>query len=138
MIVDRLLRYSVDPADMIDWLPPVPAVRAAFPIEARPSHQLESGGSVSWIAAVTRHERVRGWNAAHGLPRQDDWAVARGAVYVYRFDGAAHQRELLMARLASLSADGVGLRRNEGFGVVSVSNEFHRRFPTQEKRTCTY
>ena len=138
VIVDRLLRYSVDPADMIDWLPPIPAVRAAFPIEALPTRQLESGGSVRWITAVTRHERVRGWNAAHGLPRQDEWAVARGAVYVYRFDGAEHEREQLMARLATLSTDGVGLRRNEGFGVVSISDEFHRRFPTQEKRTCTY
>ena len=69
VIVDRFLRYSVDPAAMIDWLPPMSDVGDAFPLEERPVRQLDSGGAISWIAAVTRHERLRGWNAAHGLPR---------------------------------------------------------------------
>ena len=132
VLVDRFLRYTLDPADMIGWLPPMPALVDAFPMQNRPALQLESGGAVRWIAAVTRHERLRGWNAAHGLPRQDEWAVARGAAYVYRFDGAPCEREPLIERLVTLSEDGVGLRRNEGFGVVVVSEEFHRRFRKQE------
>ncbi|MDE0027667.1 MAG: RAMP superfamily CRISPR-associated protein [Spirochaetaceae bacterium] len=132
VIVDRFLRYSVDPAAMIDWLPPMSAVGTAFPLEGRPVQQLDSGGAVRWIAAVTRHERLRGWNAAHGLPRQDDWAVARGAVYLYCFEGAQSEREPLIERLDSLTGDGVGLRRNEGFGIVDVCDEFHHRFHRQE------
>ena len=85
-----------------------------------------------WIAAVTRHERLRGWNAAHGLPRQDEWVVERGAVYVYRFTGTATEREALIEQLATLSEKGVGLRRNEGFGMVIVSDNFHRQFCQQE------
>ena len=134
VIVDRFLRYTLDPADMIGWLPPMPAVADAFPMQGRPVRQLESGGALRWVAAVTRHERLRGWNAAHGLPRQDEWAIARGAAYAYRFEGAPSEREALNERLAALSEDGVGLRRNEGFGVVEVCDEFHRRFHTQEAR----
>lgn len=137
VIVDRFLRYSLDPADMAGWLPRTPAVSTAFPMQNRESRRLDTGGSVRWIAAVTRHERLRGWNAAHGLPRQDEWAVARGATYVYRFEGTAAQRDALIERLAALADDGIGLRRNEGFGVVSVSDDFHRRFATQEAQTCT-
>lgn len=136
VLVDRFLRYTLDPADMIAWLPPMSPVSAAFPVQDRPPRHLESGGAVRWITAVTRHELVRGWNAAHGLPRQDDWAIARGAVYVYRFEGILEQREAFIARLAALSDDGVGLRRNEGFGVVEVSNEFHRQFRSQEAERC--
>ena len=138
VLVDRCLRYTLDPADMIAWLPSMPTVAAAFPVEERPTRQLESGGAVRWIVAVTRHDRLRGWNAAHGLPRQDEWAVARGAVYVYRFEGTPGERNRLIERLAALSADGVGLRRNEGFGVVAVSDDFHSRFHTQEAPPCTF
>ena len=132
VIVDRFLRYTLDPADMIGWLPPMPAVADAFPMQGRPIRQLESGGALRWVAAVTRHERLRGWNAAHGLPRQDEWAIARGAAYVYRFEGAPSERDALNERLATLYEDGVGLRRNEGFGAVAVCDEFHRRFHAQE------
>lgn len=137
VLVDRLLRYATDPAEMIDWLPPVSTVANAFPLLERPVRRLDdAGGALRWIAAVTRHEPLRGWNAAHGLPRQDEWAVARGSVYVYRFDGSAHERDAFFARLASLSKDGIGLRRNEGFGVVNVSADFHRRFHQQEAQQC--
>ena len=132
VLVDRFLRYTLDPADMIGWLPSMPTVTAAFPLSSRPVRSLGSGGAVRWIAAVTRHERLRGWNAAHGLPRQDEWVVARGATYVYRFEGTPGERDSLHERLASLGEDGMGLRRNEGFGVVTVCDEFHRRFHQQE------
>ena len=138
VIVDPFLRYSVDPAAMIDWLPPMSAVGDAFPVEGRPLRQFESGGAVRWIAAVTHHERLRGWNAAHGLPRQDDWMVARGAVYLYCFEGAESERERLIARLCSLARNGVGLRRNEGFGVIDVCDEFHHRFHRQEALPCLH
>ena len=132
VFVDRFLRYTIDPADMISWLPPMPSVDAAFPVRDRPPQELSAGGTVRWITAITRHERLRGWNAAHGLPRQDEWVVARGAVYVYCFQGTAEEREALIQQLATLSKDGVGLRRNEGFGTVIVSDDFHCRFRKQE------
>ena len=137
VLVDRFLRYSMDPARMIDWLPPISEVGTAFPLNNRPPRQLGTGGAVRWVAAVTGHERLRGWNAAHGLPRQDEWMVARGATYVYCFEGGSEQREALFTRLGALAEDGVGLRRNEGFGVVTVSDEFHRRFYRQEAQKCT-
>ena len=131
VLVDHFLRYTIDPADMIPWLAPMSSVDAAFPMQNRPTRQLPSGGTVQWITAVTKHERLRGWNAAHGLPRQDEWMVARGSVYVYGFKGTANERKELIQQLVTLSEEGVGLRRNEGFGTVLVSDDFHRRYCKQ-------
>ena len=133
IFVDKFLRYSLDPAAMISWLAPMSSVNDAFPIQDRPIHKLSSGGTMQWIAAVTKHERLRGWNAAHGLPRQDEWGVARGSVYVYCFQGTIEQREVLIQHLSTLSKDGVGLRRNEGFGTVVISDDFHYQFRNQQE-----
>ena len=132
VLVDHFLRYTIDPAAMIPWVAPMSSIDAAFPMQNRPTRQLPSGGTVQWITAVTKHERLRGWNAAHGLPRQDEWMVARGSVYVYCFQGgAANERKELIQQLITLSEEGVGLRRNEGFGTVLVSDDFHRRYYKQ-------
>ena len=133
IFVDKFLRYSLDPAAMLSWLSPMSSVEDAFPIENRPVHEFSSGGTMQWIASVTKHERLGGWNAAHGLPRQDEWGVARGSVYVYCFHGATKEREVLIQHLSTLSRDGVGLRRNEGFGTVVISDNFHRQFVNQQE-----
>ncbi len=133
IFVDKFLRYSLDPATMLSWLSPMSSVDNAFPIQDRPIHNFSSGGTMRWITAVTKHERLRGWNAAHGLPRQFEWSVARGSVYVYCFQGTIEEREVLFQQLKDLSKDGIGLRRNEGFGTVIISDDFHYQFRNQRE-----
>ena len=133
IFVDKFLRYSLDPAAMLSWLSPMSSVDHAFPIQGRPVHELSSGGTMQWITAVTKHEQLRGWNTSHGLPRQDEWSVARGSVYVYCFQGTTEEREGLIQHLSTLSEDGVGLRRNEGFGTVVVSDDFHYQLRNQQE-----
>ena len=133
VLVDSFLRHTIDLADMIPWLPAMSSVDAAFPIAGRPIHQLSTGGTLHWVAAVTKHERLRGWNAAHGLPRQDEWMVARGSVYVYCFKGTPEERNALIQQLKTLSEEGLGLRRNEGFGTVLVCDDFHRQYANQQE-----
>ena len=134
ILVDRFLRYTHDPAAMVPWLPPMPSIREAFPQQERAALNREETGKGHWVTAMTRQEPLRGWNAAHGLPRQDEWAVARGAVYVYRFRGKATQRDALCGKLQELAANGIGLRRNEGFGEVAISDEIHSMFCHQSKQ----
>jgi len=64
--------------------------------------------------------RVLGWNGLLGLPRPDALAVARGSVFVFAFDAVPDA-----AALARLQHDGVGRRREEGFGRVMVADPFH-------------
>jgi CRISPR-associated protein Csx10 len=131
ILLDEMLRYTLDPARMVPWLPPLPPPDATEPTRQREGTPLE-GGRLWCVTASTKQERVRGWNAAHGLPRQDEWAVVRGSVYAYLFEGDLASRDALKRRLEDLEQTGVGARRNEGFGRVVVSDDFHRRFHQQE------
>jgi CRISPR-associated protein Csx10 len=131
VLVDDLLRASIDPAVVVDWLPRLPLVDGPRGLDGRLAVAVE-GGAICGLGAVARHDRLRGWNAAHGLPRQDEWAVARGSTYVYLFEGDDSGRVALHERLDRLARDGLGLRRNEGFGDAVVSDEFHRLYHQQE------
>jgi hypothetical protein len=130
VLVDDLLRATQDPADAVEWLPRIPSVDDPGS-SARDGREVE-GGILRWVGGVTRHERLRGWNAAHGLPRQDEWAVARGSVFAYLFEGGSDGRAALHDRLDQVERQGIGLRRNEGFGDVVVSDAFHREYLRQE------
>jgi CRISPR-associated Csx10 family RAMP protein len=124
ILLDDVLRYTLDPHYMAPWLPPLPGTPLAKLAGQAPAKSL--GNGIIWcVAAVTRHERVRGWNAAQGLPRGDEWAVTRGSVYAYLFKGPAADREKLVQQLIVLQREGIGARRNEGFGKVVVSDPFH-------------
>ncbi|HDQ73754.1 MAG TPA: hypothetical protein ENN19_16895 [Chloroflexi bacterium] len=66
---------------------------------------------------------VAGWNAAMGLPKTDTVALARGSVLL--FWCAPSQEEAVLARLKEIEAEGVGERRNEGFGQIAVCYPIH-------------
>lgn len=127
ILVDQLLRYTLDPAGMVSWLPPLPPPDPAVGVFDAPSLAFE-GGRLWCVAAVAQHERLRGWNVAHGLPRQDEWMVSRGSVYAYLYEGDPSGWAALQAKLRQLQASGLGARRNEGFGQVVICDDFHLRF----------
>jgi CRISPR-associated protein Csx10 len=131
VLVDDLLRYTLDPAGMVAWLPPLPPPDPTVRTFEMPGKEFE-GGRLWCVTAVAHHERLRGWNAAHGLPRQDEWAVTRGSVYAYLYEGDASGQAALWDRLRDLEARGLGARRNEGFGRVVVCDDFHLRFTSKE------
>jgi CRISPR-associated protein Csx10 len=66
-----------------------------------------------WLA-VTRHE---GWQRAWGLARPSIIAIAAGSVAKFTADDA-----VTTGALERLAAEGVGLRRTEGFGRVAINH----------------
>jgi CRISPR-associated protein Csx10 len=131
ILVDRLLRYTADPSGMVPWLPQLPAANPSARTLDGPGKPFEDG-RLRCVTAVATHDRLRGWNAAHGLPRDDEWSVARGAVYAYLYVGGADGRARLIERLGDLQQRGIGARRNEGFGRVLVCDDFHLQFAPVE------
>ncbi|MDW8078425.1 MAG: type III-B CRISPR module-associated Cmr3 family protein [Thermoguttaceae bacterium] len=124
ILVDEVLRYTLDPSMMVPWLPRLPAGppgrRETFGNEKQ-----FADGYLRTLAAITQHERVRGWNFAQGLPRADEWMISRGSVYVYLYKGGSQGRRELLKQLKELEAAGVGARLAEGFGKVVVGDSFH-------------
>jgi hypothetical protein len=61
---------------------------------------------------------LAGWNSAHRLPKADQIAVAAGSSFLLARPADGGKEEL--QALARAAREGVGLRRTEGFGVISV------------------
>lgn len=78
---------------------------------------------VSLVMKMARGKTIRGWNAAWGLPKPDEMAVAMGSVFLYRFTGSGVDE--LASFLQGLLDSGIGLRKEEGFGRISICNPLH-------------
>ncbi len=71
-------------------------------------------------AAASAPLDVFGWSGAWELPRQQAVAIASGSVYRIRcLDAARHIQ--FVAALRRMEREGIGIRRNEGFGWVAVN-----------------
>ncbi len=77
------------------------------------------------VMKMVKSETVRGWQTAWGLAKPDDMAVSMGSVYLFRCKGK--DRENLKNILSELLANGIGLRREEGYGRISVCDFLHIR-----------
>jgi CRISPR-associated protein Csx10 len=66
---------------------------------------------------------VQSWNVASGYPKPDDIATTMGSVFL--FEATSDNAEGLVTPLALLQERGIGRRRSEGFGRVTVCDPFH-------------
>ncbi len=82
-----------------------------------------AGQTLQPIFRLTRPDMASGWSTAWGLPKPTNLAARMGSVYVFRWDGT--QEELIPA-LQTLEEQGIGERRDEGFGECLVCHPFHQ------------
>ncbi|HXH13081.1 MAG TPA: CRISPR-associated RAMP protein Csx10 [Alphaproteobacteria bacterium] len=64
---------------------------------------------------------VSGWSEAWGLPKPTSLAAVPGSVYVFR----TRDLSAWLEALAAIEAQGIGARREEGFGAIRVCDPFH-------------
>lgn len=74
---------------------------------------------------------VDAFNAKLGLPRARDVALAAGSSVRLSFSGL--ELAELQARLARAEAQGIGLRRDEGFGRVAFNHPIYTRLETWDE-----
>ncbi len=74
---------------------------------------------------VVNSTTVMGWNAAVKLPKESYPALKRGSVLLFSLPNDETQVKAAQTQLAQIEANGVGERRNEGFGRLSVCHPFH-------------
>ena len=67
--------------------------------------------------------RAAGWNALFGLPKAAEWAISMGSVFLFGYDGIVDDD--LYQKLHEIEQAGIGKRRREGFGQVTVADAFH-------------
>ena len=78
---------------------------------------------LSW--SYTRTEMIGGYQAHLGLPRQQWPAIASGSVFVFNIPYSCNEddRRLQKECLLKLERNGLGLRKGEGYGRVSVNRQ---------------
>ncbi len=75
------------------------------------------------IYQSTDIQPVTGWNELWGTPRINDYALEMGSTFLFAYTGKPDTT--FFDALHMLEETGVGRRRAEGFGRVSISDPFH-------------
>jgi CRISPR-associated protein Csx10 len=78
---------------------------------------------IELLLKVSKAQTIRGWQSSWGLPKPDDIGVSAGSVFLLRYRGG--DQGGLVTFLNGLVTQGIGLRREEGFGRVSVCDSLH-------------
>lgn len=82
-----------------------------------------AGQTLRPVFWFTRPDMASGWSTAWGMPKPTHLAARMGSVYVFRWEGT--QEDLLPA-LKTLESEGIGERRDEGFGECLICHPFHQ------------
>jgi CRISPR-associated protein Csx10 len=83
----------------------------------------QKGITFKRVYQATGIQRVTGWNELWGTPRMNDYALETGSTFLFSCSSALH--DALIQALYALEETGIGRRRSEGFGRISISDPFH-------------
>jgi CRISPR-associated Csx10 family RAMP protein len=72
--------------------------------------------------------RMTGWQEIWGTPRMNEYAIDTGSVFLFACNVAegSSEKDTFLRKLFELEEQGAGARCAEGFGRVSVSDQFHQ------------
>lgn len=87
------------------------------------NYRMKGISNIRLKEAFCRNREVHGWNALHRLPRPTDIAILKGSCW--RFEVTLIDKIDFVSSLTNLEGNGIGLRRNEGFGRLVVCHPFH-------------
>ncbi len=73
--------------------------------------------------SVLRHGVVSSFSGTSGLRKFRDIAIRKGSAFSFEYRGT--DLGLFKQRLNQLEERGIGLRRNEGFGVIAINHPLH-------------
>ena len=66
---------------------------------------------------------IGGWSTAWGLPKATIYGAGTGSTYVFKVD---EEGEELYQELERIELEGIGKKRDEGYGDVLICHPFHR------------
>ena len=89
---------------------------------------------VTLIRSFASYDYVGGWNAAWRLPKETDLVTKIGSVFVFHTPDI----EAWISALQTLENNGIGNRREEGFGQITICDPFHLRSRKQVKSEGTH
>jgi CRISPR-associated Csx10 family RAMP protein len=67
--------------------------------------------------------RINSWNSLLKMPKADDIAITMGSVFLLGYNSTID--DALWQALIDIQNNGIGERRHEGFGEISIADSFH-------------
>ena len=61
--------------------------------------------------------KLEGYNIINNVRKMDELIFSKGSVFTYNIDNCTDE---LLAKLVKIEKDGLGLRKNEGFGKIKI------------------
>jgi CRISPR/Cas system CSM-associated protein Csm3 (group 7 of RAMP superfamily) len=111
LLRDHYGRYT----DRISWENQILPMISDLTIQGEINRKLKP--ILFWGKSEQRH----GWNSAWNMPKQADWVIQAGAVFVTEFEGLSEEeRTALIHALIHMEQYGLGERTGEGFGEIEV------------------
>ena len=89
---------------------------------------------IELVRSFSNYDYVSGWNTAWGLPKEIDLATRIGSVFVFHTSDIESWKQ----HLKELEDNGIGNRREEGFGQILICDPFHLRMREQVKSQATW
>ena len=86
-------------------------------------HRVWNLSDVELVYQNAGQRRVIGWSALFGLPKAAEWAISMGSVFLFGYNGTVD--DCFYQNLYEIEHAGIGKRRSEGFGQVTVADAFH-------------
>ena len=80
------------------------------------------GIEAKFVHGIADNKLLQGWNAMTRLPKEDILAIEKGSVFVFTVDNLT---DSILDRLHKAETRGIGKRKGEGFGRLTVCDSFH-------------
>jgi CRISPR-associated protein Csx10 len=75
------------------------------------------------VHSSVQSKTLSGWNAKWGRALDEEYAVEKGSCYLFR--GSRNEEETVKEAMRQVEEEGIGRRREAGFGQVLVCHPFH-------------
>lgn len=113
ILLDRFLRAT----NRIDWLLHLTKTEEEKNTIGNLISESRFHTLLDWGLSEPRY----GWNSVWNLPKEVNWTIKPGAIALYRLDALSEkEKDILLGIFLRISKEGVGERRNEGFGEVEI------------------
>ena len=76
------------------------------------------------LQKASRNGITSSFSGLSGLRRFRDVTIKKGSCYLFKYKGTDHEK--LADVLGDLHKSGIGFRKNEGFGVISINHPIHQ------------
>lgn len=123
IIVDQWGRFPASFSE--DWL--------AYEL-GLPASEKQKG--VKLIRGFSRVRKVDGFNNQIGLPRWRDGALAAGSVAGVQIDDQDLDDKKIYEALEAAELNGIGLRRNEGYGQIVINHPLYEKLVKDSPQNC--